>query len=254
MTKFSANLGMLWTDLSLVDAIHAAKAAGFDAVECHCPYDYSTEEISTALTQTGLKMLSLNVRPGDLAVGDFGLAAVPGREQEARSDIDEAIDYAVAIGAEKVHVLAGLASGQNARECFVSNLVYACKKAAASGIEILIEPINQNDAPGYFLNSTDLAGSIIKEVNAKNLSLLFDCYHVQLIEGDLSNRLKTLMPIIGHIQFAGVPDRGPPDVGEVAYGNIFSLIDDLGYAAPLGAEYRPKIATDKTLNWLDSYG
>ena len=112
--KFSANLGFLWTDRSLPDAIRAAKTAGFDAVECHWPYDIPAEEVKAALIETGLTMLSLNTRRGDVTAGDNGLSAIPGREDEARTAIDEAIAYANAIGTPNVHVMAGFANGDQA--------------------------------------------------------------------------------------------------------------------------------------------
>jgi len=249
--KFSANLGFLWAELRLPDAIHAAKRAGFDAVECHWPYATPAGEVAQALAETGLTMLSLNTARGDVAAGEFGLAALPGREDEARTAIDEAIAYAREIRAGKVHVMAGLAKGKAARESFLSNLRYACAEAAPHDIGILIEPLNPHDAPGYYLNKTDQAIDIINIVNARNLSLMFDCYHVQRMEGDLANRLKTLMPHIGHIQFAGVSARGTPDHGEVDYSEIFALLASLGYTKPLGAEYKPDGPTEETLGWLE---
>lgn len=248
--KFSANLGFLWRDRPLPAAIRAAKAAGFDAVECHGPYDVPVAEMNQALSDTGLSMLSLNTRRGNPVSGDNGLSALPGREAEARSAIDEAIRYAVAIGASRVHVMAGIASGASAHQSFVANLTYACAQALPHGISILIEPLNIYDAPGYFLTTTDQAIAVIDAVGAANLFLMFDCYHVQLMEGDLTNRLTSLLPRIGHIQFASVPDRGAPDQGEVNYRHIFRTLRNLGYTAPLGAEYRPEGDTDSTLGWM----
>jgi hydroxypyruvate isomerase len=250
MTQFSANLGFLWADRPLPDAIRAAKAAGFDAVECHWPYDVPSADVAKALAETDLEMLGLNTRRGTVAAGDNGLSALVERVAEARLAIDEAITYAVEISAKKIHVMAGFANGIKAHETFVSNLKYACTKAAAHGITILIEPLNKYDAPEYFLKTTDQAKAIITEVGCDNLALMFDCYHVQLMEGDLSHKLADLQPIIGHIQFASVPDRGRPDRGEVSYGHVFKLISALGYTAPLGAEYRPNGDTDKTLGWM----
>jgi hydroxypyruvate isomerase len=250
VTKFSANLGFLWADLSLPDAIHAAKAAGFDAVECHWPYDVPSTDVAEALAETNLEMLGLNTRRGNVSEGDNGLSALAERIPEARSAIDEAITYAIDIRAKKIHVMAGFANGIKAHKTFVNNLKYACTKAATHGITILIEPLNRYDAPEYFLKTTDQAKAIVAEVGCNNLALMFDCYHVQLMEGDLSHKLVDLQPIIGHIQFASVPDRGRPDHGEVSYSHIFKLINDLGYAAPLGAEYKPNGNTDRTLAWM----
>lgn len=248
--RFSANLGFLWTDLSLPAAIRAAKAAGFDAVECHWPYATPAADVRAALDGTGLQMLGLNTARGDVAAGENGLAALPGRVEDALAAIDQAITYAREIGCNAVHVMAGFSSGTDAHDTFASNLAYACAKAAPHCITILIEPLKRYDAPGYLLTTTAQAIDLIDAVAAPNLKLMFDCYHVQLMEGDLSHKLSDLMPYIGHIQFASVPDRGPPNTGEVNYAHIFSTIAQLGYDAPLGAEYKPNGPTDDTLGWL----
>lgn len=252
--KFSANLGFLWTDRSLPDAIRAARAAGFDAVECHWPYDVPAAKVGAALTETGLSMLGLNTRRGDVPAGENGLSALPGREDEARAAIDEAIAYASAIGTANIHVMAGFAEGDDARRAYCANLAYACEKAAPLGITILIEPLNSYDAPGYFLSTTDQALEIIAEVGAPNLRLMFDCYHVQLMEGDITNRLTRLLPSIGHVQIASVPDRGAPDHGELDYGHVFRTLESIGWRAPVGAEYKPGRPTDETLGWLTARG
>jgi hydroxypyruvate isomerase len=251
--KFSANLGFLWNDLPLPDAIRAARAAGFDAVECHWPYDVPASDVAEALSETGLKMLGLNTRRGNVSAGDNGLAAITGREGEARAAIDEALSYAQAIAVPNIHVMAGFTSGAQAQQTFVAALKYACTQAAMQGITILIEPLNKYDAPGYFLTTTDQALEIMELVDKSNLKLMFDCFHVQLMEGDLTHKLKLLMPEIGHIQFASVPDRGAPDHGEINYTHIFETIAELGYTDPLGAEYKSLRPTDETLAWLKPY-
>lgn len=254
MTRFSANLGFLWTDRPLPDAIRAAKLAGFDAVECHWPYDIDPAYVMAALQETGLPILGLNTRRGDVAGGENGLSALPGRETEARDAIDEALDYAARIGAPKVHVMAGFAEGVDARETFTQNLHYACTQAAIRNQSILIEPLNRFDAPGYFLNTTALAAEIIADIAAPNLALMFDCYHVGRTEGDVIGHLHALFPIIGHIQFAAVPDRGAPDHGDLDYGPVFAGIAALGWTQPLGAEYKPGGPTDETLGWMKTLG
>ena len=248
MTRFSANLGFLWADRPLPDAIRAAKAAGFDAVECHWPYDTPATDVRAALKETGLPMLGLNTARGDLAAGENGLSALPGRGDDARAAIDQALDYARAIDARAVHVMAGFASGPEADRTFAGSLDYACRNAG--DITILIEPLNRHDAPGYFLSTTDQARRIIEEVAQPNLKLMFDCYHVGRTEGDVVTRFKALRPIIGHVQFASVPDRGPPDDGEIDYAFVFRELGKQGWQNPLGAEYRPHWDTDGTLDWL----
>ncbi len=252
MTRFSANLGFLWNDLPLTDAIRAAKAAGFDAVECHWPYDTPAIDVKNALAETGLKMLGLNTRRGDVRAGENGLAALPSRMPQAREAIDEAIKYAELIDADCVHVMAGFSAGSEAHTTFVENLQYACDRAHSHGITILIEPLNRHDAPNYFLSTSEQAEAIIRQVSRPNIKLLFDCYHIQLMEGDISNRLARLLPIIGHIQFASVPDRGTPEHGELSYRHVFDALKELGYTTPLGAEYKPVGKTEQTLGWMDT--
>lgn len=252
MIQFSANLGFLWADRPLPDAIRAAKAAGFHAVECHWPFETPTAEVNAALGETGLNMLGLNTRRGNVENGDNGLSAIPGREAEARAAIDEAIAYAVQIGAGKIHVMAGFGQGDSARQTFIDNLDYACRNGSSHDLTMLIEPLNQYDAPAYFLQTTRQAAEIIQAVGAPNLKLMFDCYHVGRTEGDVIARLQDLFPIIGHIQFASVPDRGTPDHGEIDYRSVFSEVEGLGWSAPLGAEYKPQGDTDASLSWMSA--
>jgi 2-dehydrotetronate isomerase len=252
--QYSANLGFLFTELPLPQAIHAAKKAGFDAVECHFPYDIPAAEVAQALRDTGLIMLGLNTWPGDRAAGDFGLAALTGREEEARAAITKAVDYAVETGTKAVHVMAGRTDGSDTAETtFRENLTYACDLAAPHGITILIEPINTRDVQHYHLSRTDHALQIIKTLNKPNLKLMFDCYHMQIMQGDLARHLSDLMPVIGHVQIAAVPDRGEPDQGEIDYRWLLDHIAKLGYREPIGAEYKPRNGTEAGLGWLATF-
>ena len=246
--RFSANLGFLWADRPLAEAIRAAQAAGFDAVECHWPYDTPPAEVSAALRDTGLEMLGLNTLRG--RPGENGLSALPGREAEAREAIDRALDYAAAIGCGAVHVMAGLAQGPEAEAAFRANLDHACARAAAQGATVLIEPLNHHDAPGYFLRHSDQAARIIADAGHPNLRLMFDCYHLQVMEGDLTRRLQALAPVIGHVQLAAVPDRGPPDHGELDYRHVMGVLAGIRWDRPIGAEYRPPGRTEDSLGWM----
>jgi len=159
--KFSANLGFLWTDRPLPEAVRAAHAAGFDAVECHWPYETLAQEVKAVLEETGLTMLGLNTIRGK--PGENGLSALTGRETDARAAIDQAIAYADAIGAGAIHVMAGFAEGPEAHATFLANLRYA-RRQCPDHITLLIEPLNRHDAPGYFLKTTDQAKSILEEL------------------------------------------------------------------------------------------
>ena len=256
MLQFSANLGFLWKELELPDAIRAAKRAGFDAVECHWPFEYSSSTIHAALSETGLAMLSLNTVAGNK--GETGLAALPGREVEAKQAIDQAINYASSIDTHYVHVMAGAADGNEATAVYLENLRYACKAAKALDISVLIEPINHHDMPGYFLHSAEQALQVLQCVDASNLKIMFDCYHMQRIHGDLNYWLEALLPHIGHIQIASVPLRAEPGIAdddndELDYAEVFATIERIAYTGMIGAEYKPATSTEAGLGWLEAY-
>ena len=254
MLRLSANLGFLWTELALPDAIRRAGAAGFDAVECHWPYETDPLAVRAALEETGLPMLSLNTRRGRPGI-DNGLAAVPGREAEARAAIDEAFAYGARIGAGRVHVMAGNAYGiDGARETFEANLAYACAVAALNAMGVLIESLNHRDAPCYFLVDLGLAADIARRIARPELSLMFDCYHLQITGGDLLERFRAHRGIVGHVQIAAVPSRAEPDGGEVAYERLLPMLEAAGYEGYVGAEYRPATTTEAGLGWMTRFG
>ena len=252
--RFSANLGFLWNDLPLPLAIEKAAASGFNAVEFHWPYEYDATEIACALKASGLPAIGINAPYGDLANGDFGLAALAGRENEARAAFDLALDYAAVIGCPNVHVLAGkTARNESSDGIFVSNLEYACGRADDAGVTVLIEPINALDVPGYYLNTVSHALEIVELVNAPNLKIMFDCFHVAKMGGDVFQDFEAALPKIGHVQFAGVPDRGEPDSGTVDFGVVLRQMAAMGWAGYFGAEYRPANIAEPDLRWLSNY-
>lgn len=254
--RYSANLGFLFTELTLPDAVRAAKDAGFDAVECHFPYDTPVADLRAALDETGLPMLALNTWPGDRAAGEFGLCALPDRRNDARAEITRAVDYAAAAGINSVHVMAGRTDGgAQAEACFVDNLRFACDAAAAKSLGVLIEPINTRDVPGYHLSDTDHAERILDAVNYDSLRIMFDCYHMQIMQGDLAQSIERLLPKIGHIQIAAIPDRGEPDAGEIAYPWLMTRLAQLRYDGHIGAEYKPRADGDTQagLGWLAAF-
>lgn len=251
--SFSANLGFLWTELPLPDAVRAAKRAGFTAVELHWPYATDAMEMKQALAETGLPVLGLNTSRGNLENGDFGLSALPGRERDARAAIDQALAYAETIGASAVHVMAGKTGAPEARETFIANLRYAADKAAPSGITILIEPINRHDAPGYFLSDNATAAAIIAEAGRANIRIMFDCYHVGRAGKPVLEEFEAHKDRIGHVQFAAVPDRGEPDSGEIDFACLLPKLAEGGYRGHFGAEYRPRSTTEAGLGWLAAW-
>jgi hydroxypyruvate isomerase len=256
MRRFSANLGFLFVHLPLVERIGAAAAAGFTAVEMHWPYDVPARDVKAALARSNIRMLALNTPVGDAAAGDFGLAALPGCEPEFRQAFDTALSYGAEIGANAIHCMAGVVPSEqhaSAETAFVENLRFAADKADRASMSLLLEPINHRDKPGYFLQYVEQAAAIIDKVGRPNIKIMFDCYHTQIMQGDLIRRIEKHRRVIGHVQIAGVPDRAEPDDGEVNYPAIFRALDRIGYEGWIGAEYKPRGLTDDGLGWLSAW-
>lgn len=257
MPRFAANLSMLYGEHAFLDRFAAAAADGFEAVEYLFPYEHPAAELAQRLADHGLQQVLFNAPPGDWAAGERGLACLPEREDEFRCGIARAIEYAQALRCPRFHVMAGLVpAGQDraaVRDTCVRRLAWTAQQAR--GLDVLIEPINTRDIPGFFLNRQDHAHEIVAEVGATNLKVQMDLYHCQIVEGDLAMTLRHYMPggKIGHLQIAGVPERHEPDVGEVNYGYLFELIDALGYTGHIGAEYRPRAGTSAGLGWFQPW-
>jgi hydroxypyruvate isomerase len=254
MPRFAANLNFLFTELPFLNRFEAAAKAGFKAVESTNLYEASAGEVAARLKANGLTLALFNTPAGNAEAGERGLAALPGREKDFQAALETTLRYADTTGGRKVHVLAGLVHQGARRETFIANLRQAVKQAAGAGVELLIEPINGRDIPGYILHTTDQARAIIHEVGAPNLGLQLDLYHRQLEEGDVTTAIKEFGPLARHYQIASPPDRGEPDEGELNYRWLFQAIDASGFDGWVGCEYRPRRGTVEGLKWAAACG
>ncbi|SFU56927.1 2-oxo-tetronate isomerase [Pseudoduganella namucuonensis] len=254
MPKFAANLTMMFNEAPFPERFAAAAAAGFKAVEFLFPYDHAPHEVAAWLRDNGLENALFNLPPGDWAAGERGLASLPGREDEFRAGVALAIEYALALGTRRLHMMAGLlpsgADPRAHREVYLGNLRHAAREVARHGIDLLIEPINSRDMPGYFLSTQAQAHALRREAGEPNVYVQMDFYHAQIMEGDLAETFRRNLAGIGHVQIASVPSRNEPDDGEVNYPYLFRLLDELGYDGWVGCEYRPRGRTEDGLGWL----
>ncbi len=256
MPKFAANLSMMFNEVPFPERFAAAAKAGFSAVEFLFPYEHAPREVAGWLKEGGLQNVLFNLPPGDWAAGERGITSLPGREAEFQAGVAKALEYAEALGTPRLHAMAGLfpdgADRAAHHAVYVANLRYAAQALAKRGLTLLIEPINHRDIPRFFLHSQAQAHAIREEVGEPNLKVQMDFYHVQISEGDIAMKLRRYFDQVGHIQIAGVPDRGEPDDGEVDYSYLFRVLDELGYAGWVGCEYRPRAGTEAGLGWLQS--
>lgn len=256
MPRFAANLSMMYVEHAFLDRFAAAAADGFTAVEYLFPYEYPAEQLRGRLDANGLSQVLFNAPPGDFEAGERGTASIPGREAEFREGFGLALNYAETLTCPRVHVMAGLAPTGADREelltVYRGNLTWAAEQAAGRGVDVLIEPINQRDMPGYLLSLQDEAHQIVGEIGLPNLKVQLDLYHCQITEGDVTVRLRSDIPTgrVGHLQIAGVPDRHEPDSGELAIDYVLAVVDETGFDGWVGCEYRPTAGTSEGLGWM----
>lgn len=251
MPRFAANLSMMFTEVPFMQRFEAAAKAGFRGVEYLFPYAEDAGAIAAALKDNGLAQALYNTNAGDFAAGERGFAAVPGAEDRFRRDLDQALEFAARIAPVNIHIMSGIAKGPAARAVFLANLRHACAQAPDQGF--VIEPINHRDMPGYHLDNQEDARGIIAEVGAANLSLQLDLYHCQIMQGDLTERIRALAPVTGHVQVASVPKRHEPHTGELNFPHLMTVLDETGYDGWVGCEYRPERATLDGLDWFAPY-
>ncbi|MFC5496626.1 2-oxo-tetronate isomerase [Caenimonas terrae] len=268
MPRFAANLSMLYPELDFLDRFEAAAKDGFEGVEYLFPYAWEPREIAARLKANGLQQVLFNTAPGNWEGGERGLACIPGREAQFASAVEQALAYAQALECPRIHAMAGLVPAGSTRESvratYVDNLRKAAAVAAKQGVDLLLEPINTRDIPGFFLNRQDDAHRLVEEIGASNVKVQFDLYHCQVVDGDVASKIRHYLPTghVGHFQIAGVPQRHEPDLGELHYPYLFGVIDEVsaqcGWQGWVGCEYRPARGsapggTSAGLGWMKAW-
>lgn len=257
MPKFAANLTMMFTEVPFLARFKAAADAGFNAVEFLFPYDYPAEVIAAQLQENGLHLALFNTPPGQPQQGEWGLAAIPGREEQARRDIDRALEYALALNGHSIHVMAGVVPPTADRavyqQTFIDNIRYAADKCAPHQINIMIEALSPQVKPHYLFSSQYQTHELLSLIDRGNVFMQLDLFHAQLVDGNLTQIIENFAGRYAHIQIASAPHRHEPDSGEINYPYLFELLDNVGYQGWIGCEYYPKTDTLAGLGWVKSY-
>lgn len=245
----------MFTELPFLDRFAAAQAAGFKAVEFQFPYQFRPEDIAARVNGLGLKVVLFNLPPGDFAAGERGIACHPGRRREFAGGITRAMHYASLLDCRTINCLAGVRPAAVPREQSLAELQHNLSVAAAalaeSNIQLVIEPINTHDMPGFLLNHSADAVAVMDNLKPHDVKLQYDVYHMQRMEGELLNTLTRLLPRIGHVQIADTPGRHEPGTGEINFRSVFRHLDTIGYDGWVGCEYTPVASTVAGLGWRD---
>lgn len=259
--KFCANLSLMFTETTdnLLERYQLASQAGFKAVEFTFPYQYPIEDVVKAKSAANVDQILINAYPGDTQRGELGLAIMSGRQDEFRESLEKSMEYATALNCNKIHIMAGKKFAgivdTAMDDVYKDNLEYASRIFQEKGLIGLIEPISDAVIPNYFMNSFSKAFQLVKEINSDSLKLQLDIFHLQLLEGNLTHRIKELLPYTAHIQIAQAPLRDSPDSeGEVNYRYILKLLEDIGYDGYIGLEYKPTKASSDSIGWIRDWG
>ncbi len=254
MLKFSANISTLFREFQLLERISESAKAGFDAIETQFPYEENPEKFRVELDAHQVPLALMNNLAGDYMEGGQCLAAVPGRESEFEYALIQAREYAEILQPRSLNVLAGRPGSEHSvdscQKVFCSNLRRAYAVTHDLGIQLVTEPANTIDLPGFFLHGSQQTIDLIDSLTDIELSMQYDLYHMQVMEADLISGLPAVIEKTGHIQFSDVPNRTQPGLGVINFDQIFELIDSLGYEGYVGAEYFPTVHTSETLEWL----
>jgi hydroxypyruvate isomerase len=254
MPKLAANLSTLFTELPFVERFAAARAAGFRHVEYQFPYAHRADELAARARAAGVQVVLHTLPAGDMARGERGIACLPGREREFRDGVERAIEYAKPVGCPRVNCIAGLAPADRAHfDILVANVRYAARRLAQVGIELVLEPLNTRSVPGFFLTRSGQAIDVLNAAREGNARLQYDVFHMQIMEGDLACTIERLLPRIGHIQLADVPERHEPGTGEIDFRFLLRHLDRIGYSGWVGCEYNPSGDTLASLTWAKPY-
>ena len=254
MPRFAANLSMLFAEYPFVERFDRAAAAGFRAVEFLFPYDEDIPAVAEALRRNGLEQVLFNLPAGDFAAGERGLAANPNRAAEFRDGTEQALEIAASLECRRLNCLVGREDPSLSRDSQVAvaaeSLAYVAERAAMGGVQIMVEPLNPFDAPGFLVPTSAAALDLIDRAGHPNIALQFDVYHCQRAEGNVTNRLREVIGRVGHVQIADSPDRHQPGTGEINFPYVLRALDETGYGGWVSLEYKPIGETEASLGWM----
>jgi hydroxypyruvate isomerase len=253
--RFCANVSMLFKDAPFVERFGRAAAAGFSAVEFLWPAGEDLGEVEAAIRDAGLTVALFNIYAGDMPAGDRGLLSDPERQDGFRENVPVALELAGRLGCRKMNALVGLELAGVGREeqlrLASENVAWAADRAAEYGVAVMIEAVNTIENGPYLLHTTEQTAGFVRSVGRENVALQYDVYHMQRMEGNLTANIREHIGIIGHVQVADSPDRGEPGTGEICYGYVLGVLQELGYSGYVGLEYNPTTQrTEESLSWL----
>jgi len=252
--KSSVCIEMVYLEYPFQQRIEKAAQAGFDAIEFWNWDNKDLPAIKAAARQAGIGIVSFQANLG-------GTLIHPDQRKDFVAAIGLSLGKAQEMGAPTLFLLTdelgedrtvrfqypGL-SEQAKYQSVVDGLKAIAPLAEKAGVTILLEALNiQIDHPGYFLNHSALAFELVRAINSPRIRMLFDIYHMQIMEGNIIHNLTSNLDVIGHVHVADVPGRHQPGTGELNFGNIFRALRQAGYDGYVGFELAPTAPSEQAM-------
>lgn len=253
--KYSACIEMLYQECELIQRIYKAKESGFNAVEFWLWQNKDLDAVKKALSDTDM---DLCVFQGNIE----GRMIDPKDNDLYISGVKKSLEAAKKLGAKHLFLMTDILQEDRtvleppypiSEEDKIKSIKYVLNTlkplAEEAGIILVIEPLNiYVDHKGYYMSHSKPAFEMVREIGSKNIKVLYDIYHMQIMEGNIIQTIKDNIDAIGYIHIADVPGRFQPGTGEINYTNIFKAIRETGYQGYVGFEFEPKGAdTEKVV-------
>jgi hydroxypyruvate isomerase len=258
--EFGLCIEMAFADLPFEDRVKKAADCGFKNVEMwfvDMSFKGKPEQLARIAQTHGITITNTVIGSPDGSIG--GGLTKPANRRQWLDRAAMTIEFTKQAQIPTTIVCTGNeVEGMSRSKMLASVIVgleHTVEMAEKAGVTLLLEPLNTRyDHPGYFLTGSDAGAEICRKINSSRMKLLFDCYHMQIMEGDLVNHIGRNIDVIGHFHSAGVPGRHELYQGETDYPFLLSQIEKLGYRGVFGLEYLPSIdheqSVRKTLAYL----
>ena len=238
---YAVNVEMTWNKLPFLDRLRKVAEAGFSHYEFWPWRNKDIDAIVKLNKELNLVPAQFSASPKTFKQG----ITDPRRKDEFLEDIKLALEVAAKLGVKKICVVAGEETAGYSLDEQNQAVIDALKAAApiveAAGVMIILEPLNLLvDHPRQLISTSAHAAQVLKAVGSPNVKMLFDVYHQQITEGNLSGNIKAYKDLIGYYQIADHPGRHEPGTGEINYAHVFRTIHDVGYNGVIGLEMSAK--------------
>ncbi len=252
--KFSACIEMLFTDSPFLERPARAKAAGFDGVEFWLWKDKDLDALKAEVDRLGLEVATFQ---GNTE----GHLIDPADHEAYCAGVMESLGAARRLGAQGLFCMTNILGEDRTvvpperqvpepdkEAAIVEAMKRLGPEAAKAGVTLLMEPLNTLvDHAGYHISRSSIAWDLHRRIDHPNVKVLYDIYHMQIMEGNIIETLRAHIGAVGHIHVADVPGRHEPGTGEINYANVARAIRDLGYGGYVGMEFLPTAGSEEAL-------